>query len=304
MPKPAKPRYTPPASLAPKAKGAPAPASKAAPAAAPAAASGATGAGLALRIPELPASGRGYVVASGAAFDSNNLDGARLPGSPPGARRLARLTAPALGVEWQQSAGDLAILVELGVLATLIEGLQPQPQVFAFVRRLRETTFFASLGHGEGLEEALDALEKLGQEPWARPLFERLVHARFVARRASSKIDLLYQVRNAASGKDAVQALREHLTGAQFAEAPFWVLRELVRLGVIADPKAVADCVVVPNARLIANAVRIGLATTTDISDFDTFVALSQAASKVAGSADAGYGAALERLDDGLGLRA
>jgi len=240
-----------------------------------------------------------------AAFDTNNVEEieAKLLALHRTLGAWPELSAPALGVTWEPGAGDMAILKELGVLATLVEGLPAQPQVFAFVAKLRESSFFTALGHsGEGLEAALDALEPLAVEPWARPLFERLVHARFVARRASAKIDLLYQVRNAPGGREAVELLREHLTGPQFAEAPFWVLRELVRLGVIGDVSKVGSCALVPTQKLIASARKIGL-TNGEIHDFDGFVQLAEAASKVAGGVEAGYGAALERLDDGLGLR-
>jgi|GEM_PF-1259930 len=209
--------------------------------------------------------------------------------------------ADKLGVVHQPGAGDLALLIELGVLAVLIEGLPPQPQVFAFVRRMRETTFFASLGHGEGLEEGLDALERLGSEPWARHLFERLVHARFIARRVGMKIDLLYQMRAAASGREVVQLVREHLTGPNWVEAPFWVARELVRLGVLKDEKH-RSAVAVPTKKLVENAARVGIAKVTELRDVESLVALSEAVSALFGSAEAGYGEALANLDRGLGL--
>ncbi|MCA9514895.1 MAG: hypothetical protein KC635_08135 [Myxococcales bacterium] len=208
--------------------------------------------------------------------------------------------AEALGVQQKAGASDLALLVELGVLATLVEGLAPQPQVFAFVKRLRATTFFASLGHGEGLEECLDAMERTGSEPWARALFERLVHARFVARRVSMKIDLLPELRNAADGAALIALLREHLLGHHWVEAPFWVARELVRLGVL-DTAAAQSVAAVPTRRLRENAARIGLVRSADVLDHASLLALVQQVAKLFG-AQAGYGAALEQLDLALGL--
>lgn len=210
-------------------------------------------------------------------------------------------TADKLGVVHQPGSGDLALLVELGVLAVLIEGLPPQPQVFAFVQRLRETTFFASLGHGEGLEEGLDALERTAQEPWARPLFERLVHARFIARRVGMKIDLLYQMRQAANGREVIALVREHLTGPSWVEAPFWITRELVRLGVLKDDK-LKTAVAVPSRALVDNAARIGLAKVSELRDAESLLALSEAASALFGSSEAGYGEALAQLHRALGL--
>ena len=297
VPKPARPKYSPPASLAAK-KPAAAPA-KGAPAAAPVAVAAAPAAAL-----HMPAGQQGYVVGAPVAFESTSVDelSDKLLALHRGLGAWPELSAPALHVEHDASRGDMAILVELGVMAALVEGLAPQPQLFAFARRLSETAFFVKLGHGEGLEDALDAVVAQGEEPWARPLIERLVHARFIARRASSKIDLLYQIRNAESGGDAVKLLREHLTGPSFAEAPFWVLRELVRLGVVGDAGKVGDAVVVPTRALVRAAVKVGLAGAAP-SDFAGYLAVSAAASKVAGSVEHGYGAALERLDDALGLR-
>ncbi|MFT7580771.1 MAG: hypothetical protein ACI9MR_002444, partial [Myxococcota bacterium] len=211
-----------------------------------------------------------------------------------------RFTAPALGVEHDAAAGDLTLLVELGVLAGLIEGLEPQPQVFAFVKRLRNSTFFATLGHGEGLEDCLDAMEKTGAEPWARNLFERLVHARFMARRVGMKIDLMMQLKNAESGSAIIDLIREHLTGNHWVEAPFWIVGELVRLGVLEGEHAESVCAV-PTARLRQNAARIGLIPSAEIHDAKGLLALSQTVSKLFGSAGE-YGASLAQLDRALGL--
>ena len=212
-------------------------------------------------------------------------------------------TADKLGVAYLEGAGDFAVLIELGVIATLIEGLAPQPQVFAFVRRLRETRFFALLGQGEGLEAALDALEATSQEPWARPFFERLVHARFIARRVGMQIDLLYQLRQAPSGREVVALLREHLTGPHWVEAPFWVARELVRLGILTD-KCQRTVVAVPTRKLVENAARIGLAKVSELRDVESLTALSEAVTRLFGTPEAGYGEALANLDRGLGLTA
>jgi hypothetical protein len=210
-------------------------------------------------------------------------------------------TAAKLGVEHDPTAGDLKLLIELGVLASLIEGLPPQPQVFAFVQKLRETTFFASLGHGEGLEDGLDALEKVSQEPWARPLFERLVHARFIARRVGMKIDLLFQMKSAASGRDCVNLVREHVMGPHFVEAPFWVVRELVRLGVLTGAP-LKSAVAVPTRDLISSAVMVGIAKGPTLNDFESLLTLSESVSALFGTADKGYGDALAALPRGLSL--
>ncbi len=307
-PKPMAPKYTPPASLGArtKADAKPAVAVKAmanAPrppgsGSAPPPVAAAGSAGL-----HSPLASVGYQVvpvsALGAAGEAELVD--RVTGFWQALGDWPTFAADKLGVVHQPGAGDLALLIELGVLAVLVEGLAPQPQVFAFVRRMRETTFFASLGHGEGLEEGLDALERLGNEPWARPLFERLVHARFIARRVGMKIDLLYQMRAAANGREVVQLVREHLTGPNWVEAPFWVARELVRLGVLKDEKH-RSAVAVPTKKLVENAARVGISKVTELRDAESLLALSETVSALFGSAAAGYGEALANLDRGLGL--
>lgn len=208
--------------------------------------------------------------------------------------------AAALGVDAEAGGSELGLLVELGTLAVLVEGLSPQPQVFAFVRRLRQTTFFASLGYGEGLEECLDALEKTGAEPWGRALFERLVHARFIARRASTRLDLMPALAAAATGDEVLTLLRDHLLGSHWLEAPYWVARELVRLERV-DTPAIRSVACVPTARLRGNAARIGLIPRPEIHDAATLQALVTQVAALFGE-DAGFGLALEQLDFALGL--
>jgi hypothetical protein len=209
-------------------------------------------------------------------------------------------TASSLGVVREAGQGDLRLLVELGVVATLVEGLAPQPQVFTFVRKLRELGFFAKVSHG--FDDALDLVDEgLSSEPWARPLFERLVHARGVARRVGMKIDLLYQLKNVENGREAIALIREHMTGPHFVEAPFWVLRELVRMEVLTDSR-VKSAVAVPTPELIENAVSTQLASTPRLHDAEGLLALSEAVSALFGHAEAGYGEALATLSRGLGL--
>jgi hypothetical protein len=306
-PKPAAPKYTPPASLAARPKDAPA---KKAPEAKPAARMPqATVAGFtpiaAAAAPTLavPVVGASYTVVPSSALASADTEALkeRIAGFYGELSAWPSYTAQALGVEHEPGQGDLKVLIELGVIASLIEGLPPQPQVFAFVKRMRTTTFFASLGHGEGLEEGLDALERQAQDPWARPLFERLVHARFIARRVGNKIDLLFQLKNAATGRECIELLREHMMGPHFVEAPFWVLRELVRLGLVTSAAA-KSVVAVPTKALIDGAVAIGLAKGPTLNDFESLLALSESASTLFGGKELGYGEALAALPRGLSL--
>lgn len=314
-PKPMAPKYTPPAHLAartPKADTAPK-LEKAAPAAPspaprekaakPVAATAAVAVAAGPVTLQAPLSATGYTVVPASALLGTDQSEAvdRVVGFWQALSDWPSFTAGKLGVVHNPGAGDLALLIELGILSVLIEGLAPQPQVFAFVQRMRETTFFASIGHGEGLEEGLDALERLSQEPWARPLFERLVHARFIARRVGMKIDLLYQLRNAGSGREVVALIREHLTGPHWVEAPFWIARELVRLGVLSDERH-RTAVAVPTAALVRNAARIGLAQVSELRDLESLTTLSESVSALFGTAEAGYGEALAQLDRGLGL--
>jgi hypothetical protein len=210
------------------------------------------------------------------------------------------LDAASLGVSHAPEAGDRAVLVELGVLAVLVEGADAEPRVFAFVRRLREAEFLTRLLAPGAAHEALEAAADLGEEAWARGRFERLVHAPAIARRAAERWDLLHQLRQATSGAAAIDLIRDGLVGRSWREAPFFVLRELVRLGLV-DTAAAREAVVVPTARLARNAAELGLATTGNLSDFKSLMALSATASALVGGADLGYGLALERADLGFG---
>ncbi len=206
---------------------------------------------------------------------------------------------PRLGITWVQEHGDLALLVEIGVFAVLAEGHDAAPQFLAFARKLRELDFFEKLLRGDGFDAAMDALDPLAAEPWARPFIERLVHARRILAGAQAKIDLRYQLKQAETGADAIALVREHLVGPLWREAPFFVVRELVRVGALELDK-VKGAVVVPTARLIANAARVGLARAERLHDLGALLAISEAAAAVAGTAELGFGLALERLDLGL----
>lgn len=207
-----------------------------------------------------------------------------------------RFTAEALGVR-RESPGDL-LLLELGCVAVLIEGLEPQPQVFAFVERLRTASFFDNLA-ADGYGAAVEALGDLDREPWLRALATRLVHTAGVARRLSAEPGALERVRRAADGADAVALLRAELFGGAGREAPFWVLRELLRFGAV-DDGPVRSASVVPTARLLHNAWRIGLVARPEVVSFEGLVAVSAAAAQLFGA----DGEALEVMDRALGLGA
>ncbi len=210
-------------------------------------------------------------------------------------------TAPDLGVESSGPPGD-GLLIELGILASLIEGRPPQPQVFAFVQRMRDNGFFRAVITGGQFDVALNALGDLGAEPWTRPLIERLVHVPALVRRVQSSPGVLERVIGAGAGRAAVTLLRQQLFSEVWVEAPFWTLRELVRLG-IASNEELARCAAVPTQRLLENAARIGLVSTASLSGFEQLLDASEAVATLFG-ARAGYGEALEVMDRALGLGA
>ena len=210
------------------------------------------------------------------------------------------VSSESLGVVYAQERGDLAILIEIGTFAILAEGATPVPQILAFAKKLKDADFFETLVRGDGADAAFASLDSLREEPWCRPLLERLSHARAVANRANSKIDLLYQLKQSASASESLALVREHLVGGLWREAPFFVIRELVRLGVL-DSDTARSTVVVPTARLIRNAALIGLVRAENLYDFKSLEAISQTASALVGAPELGYGLALERLDLGLG---
>jgi len=208
-------------------------------------------------------------------------------------------TAPDLGVEVDGVAKD-DLLIELGILATLIEGRRPQPQVFAFVQRMRDNGFFDKVIRGTQFGVALSALGDLGSEPWTRPLIERLVFVPDLVRRVQASPGVLERVTGAGNGRAAAKLLREQLFSEVWVEAPFWTLRELVRLGV-AKGNDMASCAVVPTPRLLKNAARIGLVSSAELSGFDQLLDASESVATLFG-ARAGYGEALEVMDRALGL--
>lgn len=211
-------------------------------------------------------------------------------------------TAADLGVELGEENGD-ALLLELAVLAVLIEGHEPQPQIFALVGRMRDTAFFSVLAANKPFDETIAALGDLDSEPWLRGLVERLVHAPTLAKRMQAAPGLCKRVQKAKSGREALLLLREQLFGPWWALAPFWTLRELVRVG-ICDRPQLASAAVVPSRRLLRNAARIGIIDRPNLASFDELIAAAEATAALFGSARAGYGEALEVMDRALKLGA
>jgi hypothetical protein len=211
------------------------------------------------------------------------------------------LTAATLGVDTgpEGAEGD-ALLAELAVLALLVEGVPIQPQLFAGARRIRQAGFFTALQGEGGFAGAMEALGDVDGEPWLRALCERLVHAHGVLRRLKAAPGLMDRLHAATDGSAAVRLLREQLFGGAGAEAPFWVMRELVRDGLV-DGVQFANATVVPTARLRRNAARIGVVPHGDALSFEDLVKAS-AAVAVHFGAEAGYGEALETMDRALGL--
>ena len=211
------------------------------------------------------------------------------------------LTAPDLGVEVLDHAPPTALSLELAVMAVLVEGQRPNPQVFAFVNKLRSASFFAGLVMGEhGYADAMSRIDTDDAPPWTRPFVERLVHARRLATRVAANPQLLDKVGASESGAAAVTLLREEVFGEAWVEAPFWMLRELLRLKVVTN-EALASGAVVPSKRLITNAVRIGLVPSGGVASFGGLLGLVEAVAALFGP-EAGYGEALEVMDRALGV--
>jgi hypothetical protein len=202
-------------------------------------------------------------------------------------------TASQLGIEVSTSREASEVLVELGVVSLLLEGLAVQPQVFSFVAHLRSSDFFGKLTN-EGLGDALDALDLSVTPPAHQALAERLIHSHGVAGRVAQAPDLLAQFSAAKAPSAAVALIHDQLLGGTGKEACFWVLRELLRGGLL--PDEMGQCAVVPTARLLEHAHRLGIVPRTDL---DTLEDLMVASSAVAGSfgPESGYGEALEVMD-------
>ena len=210
-------------------------------------------------------------------------------------------SAALLGVDTgpEGQEGD-TLLAELAILALLIEGLPVQPQLLAAARRIRQSGFFDALHSDGGFSAALDALGDVDDEPWLRAACARLVHAHGIKRRLASGGSVMASIEQASTVSEALHLLRDRVFGGATSEAPFWVIRELVRDGII-DGVKFAPATVVPTARLLNNAARIGLIPRAQISSFEGLIEASACVAEHFGP-ETGYGEALELLDRGLGL--
>jgi len=212
------------------------------------------------------------------------------------------LTARELGFTLDESVEPEQCVLELAALAVIIEGLEPQPQIFAFVQALRDADFFKAVNRSKSGPQVLGALDSVPSEPWMRGLRERLVYMSGVHKRFAEQPGLLERVENAQSPIEALLTVRDGLFGEDFAEASFWTLRELVKLGLVKNPMA-QQIAVVPSKRLLQNAASIGLIARADVTSFDELLAVAQTVATLFG-ADSGYGEALEVMDRALSLGA
>ncbi len=202
-------------------------------------------------------------------------------------------TAPQLGIELAASREPSEVLVELGVVSLLLEGLAVQPQVFSFVAHLRSSDFFGQL-ISDGLGAALDGLGLSATPPAHQALAERLIHAHGVAGRVAQEPNLLKELSGVDSPSQAVALIHDQLLGGTGKEACFWVLRELVRGGLL--PESMAHCAVVPSLRLLEHARRLGIVPRTDLDTLEDLIVASSAVAASFG-AESGYGEALEVMD-------
>lgn len=202
-------------------------------------------------------------------------------------------TASQLGIEVSGSRPASEVLVELGVVALLLEGLAVQPQVFSFVAHLRSSDFFGALT-SHGLGAALEALDLSDTPPAHQALAERLIHAHGVASRVAQEPELLSQLSAVETPSVAIAVIHDQLLGGTGKEACFWVLRELLRGGLLSE--RLTPCAVVPSRRLLEHAHRLGILPRVDL---DTLEDLTVASSAVAASfgPESGYGEALEVMD-------
>ncbi len=212
------------------------------------------------------------------------------------------LTARELGFTIDESAEPEKCVLELAALAVIIEGLEPQPQIFAFAQALRDAEFFKALNRAKSAPQILGALDSVSSEPWMRGLRERLVYMSGVHNRFTSQTSLLEKIETAKTPREAVLVVRDGLFGEDFAEAPFWVLRELVKLGLVNSPVA-QQVAVVPSRRLLRNAAALGLTPRSDVASFEELISVAQVVAALFG-ADSGYGEALEVMDRALSLGA
>lgn len=212
------------------------------------------------------------------------------------------LTANELGVVPAAEGSGQNPLLEMATIAVCIEGLEPQPQVFAFIQMLRDTGYFRAIARAKSGPQVLGALDALADEPWMRGLRERLVHMSGIHQRLAGHPDLLDALEASASGREAVILLRDQVFGDAWAEAPFWTLRELCRMGILTNA-SLLTAAVVPSARLQRNALRIGLIPRASVASFSEMIAIAEATAALFGP-DSGYGEALEVMDRAFALGA
>lgn len=195
--------------------------------------------------------------------------------------------------------GD-ALLLELGGLAVLREGLEPSPTLFAAVKRMRQAGTFSHLqSSGLTLETLMESVRALEAHPWFSMFRTRLYAAYDVKQRLENAGNLFEMLQQADSGVDVLMTLHRVLFLGQCREAAFWVVRECARLGVL-DPIPLAEVCVVPCQRTLHNAHWLGLIDSASIADLPRLIQASQAIAHYVSPSEH-FGLEVTYLDRALG---
>lgn len=191
----------------------------------------------------------------------------------------------------------LSKLAYLGVLAT--ETTQPAV-VHGFWEKLYEIRFLErTWAQPELFSDLLTELGFFANNPVYAKLSETLVYSLAFHVRIRNNPQWISLLEHVSDGRTLVESLHSVVYGGVFYLAPFWVVGQLVQLGLIDRPE-IRLTAVVPTYRLRENAYRLGFIDSLYAESLPAWFSVSEAVSRYFGP-DEGFGQALEAVSDHLG---
>lgn len=170
---------------------------------------------------------------------------------------------------------------------------------YPYVNELNSRRFFERLWAEEPVGMLLGEADFFSQNPWYLKATELLVY--FLAYRHRLKGDdgLVEACETARNGQELIRTLGTRLYGGALTLEPFWLVRELTRLGLWTNPSFEAVAIV-PTYGVRMNMFRLGFLSTMYVDQLGQLIDASEALSRYFGSED-NFEAPLAQFGDAHG---
>lgn len=205
------------------------------------------------------------------------------------------------GIHTEQYDADRGLfLSKLAYLAVLVTETTHPAVVRGFWEKLSEVRFLErTWAHPESFSELLIDLDFFADNPVYAKLAETLVYSLAFQVRVRKNAQWAEHLDQVLDGRTLSESLGNVVYRGAFHMAPFWVIGQLVSLGLMDRPE-IRTMAIVPTYRLRENAYRLGFVDSLYAESLPAWFSSSEAISHHFGPNE-GFGDALEAISDHLG---